>query len=280
MNVLISVDMEGISGVVQTDHVSSTHKEYNRFRRLMTAEANAAVEGALAGGATQVVVNDSHGGMANILIEDLHPAAELISGSPKPFSMMQGIGPEVDAVFFVGYHGASGTAAATLEHTWTGCVVEACLSGQMVGETGLNAALAGSFDAPVVLVTGDRAVTEEAQALLGEIDRRPLPAPRGSTGAHPPGRRACAETHRSAIRRGATYHAARRLPTRQPGRHGHAGTRKPTGKRSYRRMDRRGHAGGVQGLAGDDDTGRSGLTVQPQRDLGVSKRGRNDRPIH
>jgi D-amino peptidase len=102
MNVLISVDMEGIAGVVTGDHARSDHKEYERFRKLMTAEANAAVEGALAGGATRVVVNDSHGGMANILIEDLDPAAELISGSPKPFSMMQGISSEVDKVFFVG----------------------------------------------------------------------------------------------------------------------------------------------------------------------------------
>ena len=91
MNVLISVDMEGISGVVTWDHVSHTHKEYERFRKLMTAEVNAAIEGALAGGATGIVVNDSHGSMGNILIEELDSAAELISGSPKPFGMMQGI---------------------------------------------------------------------------------------------------------------------------------------------------------------------------------------------
>ena len=100
MKILISVDMEGISGVVAWDHVDSKHKEYERFRRLMTAEANAAIEGALTGGATQIVVNDSHGGMRNILIEELNPAAELISGSPKPFGMVQGIGPDVDAAFF------------------------------------------------------------------------------------------------------------------------------------------------------------------------------------
>ncbi len=170
MNVLISVDMEGISGVVTGDHVSSNHKEYERFRKLMTAEANAAIEGALAGGATRVVINDSHGGMANILIEELNPAAELISGSPKPFSMMQGIGPDVDGVFFVGYHGASGTGAAVLEHTWSGRVIEVRLNGQVVGETGFNAALAGAYGVPVVLVTGDQVVTEEARALLGEIE--------------------------------------------------------------------------------------------------------------
>jgi D-amino peptidase len=170
MNVLISVDMEGISGVVTGDHTSSSHKEYERFRKLMTAEANAAIEGALAGGADRIVVNDSHGGMANILIEELNPAAELISGSPKPFGMMQGIGPEVDVVFFVGYHAASGTGAAVLEHTWNSHVVELRLNGRAVGEAGLNAALAGAYNAPVILVTGDRAVTEEAQALFGEIE--------------------------------------------------------------------------------------------------------------
>ena len=171
MNVLISVDMEGISGVVTWDHVSSTHQEYERFRKLMTAEANAAIEGALAGGATKIVVNDSHGGMANILIEELNPAAELISGSPKPYGMMQGIGPDVDAVFLVGYHAAAGTAAAILAHTWSSrSVADVRLNGQVVGEMGLNAALAGGYRVPVVLVTGDRAVTEEAQALLGEIE--------------------------------------------------------------------------------------------------------------
>jgi len=170
MNVLISVDMEGISGVVNSDHTSSSHKEYERFRKLMTADANAAIEGALSGGATQVVINDSHGGMANILIEELNPAAALISGSPKPFGMMQGMGPEVDAVFFVGYHAASGTGAAVLEHSWTGIVVEVCLNSLVVGETGLNAALAGAYGRSVVLVTGDRAATEEGRALLGNIE--------------------------------------------------------------------------------------------------------------
>jgi D-amino peptidase len=153
------------------DHVTSTHKEYERFRRLMTAEVNAAVEGALAGGAKWVVVNDSHGPMTNILIEELHPAAELISGSPKPLSMMQGIGREIDRLFFVGYHGASGTGRAVLEHTWaSSSVFSVYLNGQMVGETGLNAALAGAYDVPVVLVTGDQAVVAEARALLGELE--------------------------------------------------------------------------------------------------------------
>jgi len=170
MRILISVDMEGISGVVLGEQTRSSDKEYDRFRKLMTAEANAAIEGALAGGATEIIVNDSHGSMANILIEELNPAAQLISGSPKPHYMMQGIGSDVDGVFLVGYHAASGTGGAILEHTSRGHLVEVWLNDQQVGETGLNAAVAGSFGVPVLLVTGDRAVTQEAEALLGPIE--------------------------------------------------------------------------------------------------------------
>jgi len=171
VKVLISVDMEGVAGVVKGDHVSSQHKEYERFRRLMTAEANAAIEGALEGGATDVTVNDSHGGMTNVLIEELNPEAELISGNRKPLGMMQGIGRDVDKLFFVGYHAAAGTGAALLSHTCSGRVIRSVvLNDRVVGETGLNAALAGAYGVPVGLITGDRAVVEEAQALLDGVE--------------------------------------------------------------------------------------------------------------
>ena len=170
MKVLISVDLEGVAGVVAGSHVSPSEKEYERFRRLMTAEANAAIEGALAGGADHVVVNDSHGPMTNILIEELNPAATLISGSPKPYSMMCGIDSNVDRMFFIGYHAAAGTSAAILEHTYTGTIFQVQLNGKVVGETGVNAALAGAYAVPVVLVTGDKAVTDEARTLLGDIE--------------------------------------------------------------------------------------------------------------
>jgi D-amino peptidase len=170
MHVLISADMEGISGVVLENHASQEHREYERFRKLMTAEVNAAIEGAIDGGATRVTVNDSHGGMANILIEELHTGAELISGAPKPLGMMEGIGSHVDAVFLIGYHAASGTGAAVLEHTWTGRIVELRLNRQPVGEMELNAALAGAYGVPVVLVTGDQAVTAAARALPGKVE--------------------------------------------------------------------------------------------------------------
>lgn len=170
MNVLISVDMEGISGVVFPGQCSNGRPDYGRFRKLMTDETNAAVEGALAAGAKRIIVNDAHGMSNNLLLEALHPAAELISGVAKPLSMMQGIGPEIDAAFLVGYHAMAGTAAAILAHTMTDQVASVSLNGLTLGETGLNAALAGAFDVPVVLVTGDLAVTEEARSQLGEIE--------------------------------------------------------------------------------------------------------------
>ncbi len=162
--------MEGVAGVVSTNHTNSTHKEYERFRRLMTGEANAAIEGALAGGADGVIVTDAHGPMTNILIEELNPAAELISGRPKSLVMMAGISHDIDAVFFVGYHAQSGTGSAVISHTSTSIVLEASLNGQVLGEMGFNAAIAGAYGVPVVLVTGDRAVTERARVLLGEIE--------------------------------------------------------------------------------------------------------------
>jgi len=171
MRVYISCDMEGISGVVAPEHVTSKEDEYKRFRRLMTREVNAAVEGALEGGATEIIVNDAHGSMRNILIEELNPAARLITGSPKPLGMMQGIDEDFDAAFFIGYHARAGTFHSILDHTYSGRVVyRVLLNGVEVGETGLNAALAGAFGVPVALVTGDRMVVEEAKALLGDVE--------------------------------------------------------------------------------------------------------------
>ncbi len=170
MKVFISADMEGISGVVASAHVDAEHPEYQRFRRLMTADVNAAVRGAIAGGATLVVVNDSHGDMRNILLEELHPDAQLISGSPKPLSMMQGIDEGFDAAFCVGYHASAGSPFAILDHTWSRIVYTVRVNGQPVGELGLNAGLAGWFGVPVVLVTGDVALADETRALLGEAE--------------------------------------------------------------------------------------------------------------
>jgi D-amino peptidase len=171
MRVYISVDMEGIAGVVhedQTDPIETRHAgEYNRFRRLMTTEANAAIAGALDAGATGVVVNDSHWLMRNLLAEELNPVAELLSGGPKRLSMVEGIDGGFEAAMFVGYHARAGTRDATIDHTYTSRVYEARINGQPVGELALNAAMAGLHGVPVALVSGDQALAVEAKALLG-----------------------------------------------------------------------------------------------------------------
>jgi D-amino peptidase len=172
MRVYISVDMEGVAGVVhedQTDPTEPRHAgEYNRMRRLMTSEANAAIEGALEAGASRVLVNDSHWLMRNLLAEDLHPSAELMSGGPKLRSMVEGVELGFDAAFFVGYHAMAGAQHAIIDHTYTGIVHEARLNGRPMGELGINAVLAGSYGVPVAMVSGDQALAAEAKALLGD----------------------------------------------------------------------------------------------------------------
>lgn len=170
MKVYISADMEGISGVVHFDETGREGGEdYQRARRLMTREVNAAVEGALEAGAAEVVVNDSHGSMRNLLLEELHPAAKLIGGSPKPFSMVQGLDGSFRCAFFIGYHARAGSRGV-LCHTYTGGVEEFRVNGRPLGETGMNAAVAGEYGVPVVLVSGDSAVVAEARALLGPVE--------------------------------------------------------------------------------------------------------------
>jgi D-amino peptidase len=172
MRVYLSIDMEGIAGVVHEDQTNPVDPrcagEYSRFRRIMTHEANAAVEGALAGGATRVLVNDAHWTMRNLLAEELHPGAELVSGGPKTWSMMEAIDAGWDLAGLIGYHAKAGTANAILDHTYTDRILDVRLNGTSVGEIGLNAALAGVFGVPISLVTGDKATGIEARALLGD----------------------------------------------------------------------------------------------------------------
>jgi len=169
VKVYISADMEGVSGVVAWESTERGKDDYERMRRLMTQEVNAAIEGALEAGATYVVVNDSHGGMRNLVLEDLKPEARVISGDRKPLSMMEGISPDFDAVFFVGYH-SQACSLGVLNHTYTTRVVQYSVNGKAVGETGMNALIAGFFGVPVALVTGDAAVVAEAKALLGDVE--------------------------------------------------------------------------------------------------------------
>jgi D-amino peptidase len=164
--------MEGIAGVVHEDQTNPVDprcaSEYTRFRRLMTHEANAAIEGAIMGGATSILVNDSHWTMRNLLAEELHPAAELLSGGPKTWSMMEGIERGWDLAAFIGYHAKAGTEHAILDHTYTDRILDVRLNGLSVGELGINAALAGTFGVPVAVVSGDQSLAAECRSLLGD----------------------------------------------------------------------------------------------------------------
>lgn len=169
LKVYISADMEGITGVVAVEQTNPGNPEYEAARKWMAADINAAIEGALRAGATEIIVNDSHGSMRNIDPDDLNPRAVLISGSPKPLQMMEGIDDSFAACLFIGYHAMAGTENAVLDHTISGGVVKSVkVNGVELPELGLNAAVAGSFGVPVVFLSGDVAVCKQAKAILGE----------------------------------------------------------------------------------------------------------------
>lgn len=161
--VYISVDMEGISGISGDDQVDAGGAEYGRSRKLMAEDLNAAVRGALAAGATDILVNDSHGGQRNLLPEDVHPAARLISHSFKRHGMMEGLDDTFDAAIFIGYHAKADAPRGLFAHTGSGVLRDLQINGRSVGEGGMNAALAAWFGVPVVLVTGDDAAVAEVQ---------------------------------------------------------------------------------------------------------------------
>ncbi len=166
-DVYISIDMEGVAGVATLRQVWRGSDDYPASRLLMTREANAAIEGAFSAGATTVVVNDSHGDMANLLPEELDPRADLLIGSPKPWSMMQGFGANFDVALFVGYHARAGTEAAVLDHTYSGRLLQDVrVNGESWTEAELNAALAGTYGVPVGLVTGDDTACGQAAERL------------------------------------------------------------------------------------------------------------------
>jgi D-amino peptidase len=164
MRVLISADMEGVAGVVEYDDVRPGCPEYERFRRLMTDEVNAAVRGvARHEPDTEIVVADGHAAFRNLLPEALDRRARLVRGSPRDHGQLAGISRAVDAVILVGYHAKAGTERAVLAHTLNGLVVfDVRCDGRSLGEIGLNAAYGAAHDATVVLVTGDDRTVAEA----------------------------------------------------------------------------------------------------------------------
>lgn len=170
MKIYISADIEGVSGVVHSEHTSRDGKEHDYARLLMTEEVNACIVGALEAGAKRVVVNDSHGTMRNIYHEKLHPKSELILGSPKKLAMMEGISSEFDAALFIGYHTKMGQNGI-LNHTFNGKILKSVeINGIEFGEFGLNALVAGYFNVPVIFVSGCNLAIKEAEECIPNIN--------------------------------------------------------------------------------------------------------------
>ncbi|WP_285114230.1 M55 family metallopeptidase [Leifsonia sp. fls2-241-R2A-40a] len=168
MRVLVSVDMEGIAGVVDRSDIAPGGPGWERARELMTDEASAAVRGVFAADdEAEVTVCDSHAKGLNLLPDRLDPRARLIRGIPRPLDMVAGVDRGVDAVLLIGYHGRAGLADAVLPHTLSGRTIDSVrMNGMVLGEVGLSAAVANSHGARTVLVTGDDAATREAAEVL------------------------------------------------------------------------------------------------------------------
>jgi len=167
MRVFISMDIEGVAGVVGREEGSQSNAEYERARRLMTAEASAAVRGVhIVDPSADVTVADAHGTFRNVIPELLDRRARLVRGKPRPLAMIEGVQNGYDAAIFVGYHGRAGTPDSVLSHTFTGTLADVRVNNRSFGEIGLNAAVAGLFNVPLVLVTGDASVEAEVSDLL------------------------------------------------------------------------------------------------------------------
>jgi D-amino peptidase len=210
VKVFISSDFEGAAGIVDWDQVRGPGTEYEIGRRLLLDELNAAIDGAVAGGADELLVNDSHSTMFNLNPGELHHEASYLSGKHKPMYMMEGLDPSFDAVFMVAYHGSIGAERAVLSHMYNPRAVwEVRLNGIPVGESALNSLVALHHGVPVTLITGDQSAVDEAAPFLPEIEgvivKRSVTR-YAAESLHP--RRACALIHDGACR--ASARAGRR----------------------------------------------------------------------
>ena len=206
MRVYISVDMEGIAGVSHHKPTNRTDSEYPAAVALMVGEANAAIAGAISAGATDILVNDSHGGMYNLTPAEVDPAARLLQGQ-KAWSMVAGAErrpgasePAFDVALFIGYHARAGHPTGTIAHTYTGGPTETRLNGRPTGEYGFNALVLGAWGIPVGLVAGDDALAAEVEGWLPWAERVVVKEGFGTSAAaslHP-------DTARDLVRAGAS----------------------------------------------------------------------------
>ncbi len=171
MKIYISSDMEGVVGAVTAEQLGPTGFEYQRFREFMTQEVNAAIEAAFETGATEVVVSDSHGNGQNLLIEKLPKNILLVRAFPRPLMMMQGIDATFDGVIFLGYHASTTNSQGVRAHTMSSArLADVRLNNISMSEGGVNAAIAGHFNVPIIMVSGDDAAVKEVTALLGDVE--------------------------------------------------------------------------------------------------------------
>lgn len=171
IKIFISADMEGVAGVVTGEQLGPAGFEYQRFREFMTQEVAAACEAAFAAGATEIVVADAHGNGQNLLIEKLPKQVTVVRAWPRPLMMMQGIDETFAGAIFLGYHTGTTNTAGVRAHTVSSArLTDIQLNGRSVPEAGINAAIAGHFDVPVIMVSGDDAAVAETRALLGDVE--------------------------------------------------------------------------------------------------------------
>ncbi len=171
LKVYISVDMEGVAGAVTGDQLGPGAFEYERFRQFMTGEALAAVTAAKEAGATEIVVSDSHGNGENLLIEQFPADVKIIRSWPRRLTMMAGIDGTFDAVIFIGYHSSTDNPAGVRAHTFSsGRLTHVAVNGTPFTEGAWNAAIAGHFGVPVVMISGDDAACAEVSKVVGNIE--------------------------------------------------------------------------------------------------------------
>jgi D-amino peptidase len=217
LKVFISADMEGVAGVVTDQQLGPTGFEYAKFREFMTAEVLAAIEGARAAGATEILVADSHGNGQNILIDQLPVDVQLVRSWPRPLGMMQGIDETFDAAVFVGYHTSTNNPSGVRAHSFSSATLaDVRLNGESVSEGAFNAAIAGHFGVPVVAVSGDDAVIAEIGKAVPGIEGAVVKWAYGFHSARTLTPRAAAAEIRAKVQAGVARRAAIR-PVRLPG---------------------------------------------------------------
>lgn len=171
IRIYISADMEGVVGAVTGEQLGPGGFEYERFRKFMTAEVNAAIDAARAAGATEFLVSDSHGNGQNLLIEELPDDVMVVRSWPRELAMMEGIDETFDGVIFIGYHASTNNTRGVRAHTMSSASITSLrLNGMTMTEGSINAAIAGHFGVPVIMVSGDDVAVAENQVIIGDIE--------------------------------------------------------------------------------------------------------------